>query len=66
MLEVVMMGKVLRYPYKIRSFLEFVWHVFEGSSYVMLYIPRVRVGIYLVDPVCDLVVGNVSWWYFEP
>lgn len=49
MFEVVVLGKVPRSPSKNRSFLEFNWYLSEGLSYIVLYIPRVKVSMFLVE-----------------
>lgn len=41
---------VLRSPSEIQIFLEIRWLLSEGSSYVVLCIPRVKVNMYLVEP----------------
>ena len=51
MLKAVMIGEFLRSPSETQYLLEFVWPLSEISSCVMLYIPRARDGMYLVEPV---------------
>ena len=51
MLEAVMIEKFLRPPSEIQNLFESTWSLSRRSFCVVLYIPRVRSAMYLVDPV---------------
>ena len=51
MLEAVIMGKFLRSLSETRNLFELTWSLSGISSCDLIYIPRVRDGMYLVEPV---------------
>lgn len=56
---------ILMSPPEIQNLFEFPCSLPGRTSFVVLYIPRVRDAKYLIETVWVFFVCNVSWWWLE-